>query len=107
MNVCPKHPNGVREKTTGECWECLGRPPDWVCVTDGCNRPFPTCGHWENYPNASLSKPEAAARARVLTAVEALVNGPGSWSAVERAISEYGRAVRSTWAERLERARRN
>ena len=93
----PDSPIGMTPRVNlGQCWVCEGRPPSWVCAT--CGRRYP-CDHNRAHP--SLTRDESDAYSRVLRAHEAVVNGAADRATFERALSEFQRAVRSGYAEKL------
>lgn len=65
---CPRHPHsffGVGPTNKGQCWHCLGCPPDWTCNT--CQKKLP-CEHMhESVVDRALIKIEAEARVAVDT----------------------------------------
>ena len=103
---CPRHPlapfGTAGSALDGRCWECEGRPPDWICSV--CAKRYP-CKHNEAIP--ASSKEEADQRARVLRAVESYHNGAAGLENLERCLDLYARAVRDGYKDACEKARRN
>lgn len=87
-------PLGVGGPSAGQCWECLGRPPDWVC--NECKKPMP-CAHLPHTP--ALSKEVAAARARLMRVIDAYKDGQCEWATVEAALAAHETAQ---WKARTE-----
>jgi len=102
---CRLHPTavlGVGPTNRDQCWDCEGRPPNWVCVT--CRKHYP-CEHNQEHP--SLTRAEADAYSRVVRAHDAVVNEFGSREVFERALREFQKAVRTGYADKLAKASQN